>query len=94
MKSLLLVSVPAGYIDLVKQVRDTQKQYLDACVLAKQTPSPGNISERIRIFHHKLSVEHRLDEYTDAHLRNIYGSMTAEQAIEQLKLNLEDKPKS
>jgi hypothetical protein len=92
MKSLLLVSVPAGYIDLVKQVRDTQKQYLDACVLAKHTPSPANIAERIRIFRHKLSVEHRLDEYTDAHLRHIYGSMTAEQAIEQLKLNLEDKP--
>lgn len=83
------ITIKSGFIALVHETRDAQKAYFEAVAKAKKTNTAEAWKERHDRLRESKALEASLDEQTACYLAKIRGAMTAEEAIAQMRKDLD-----
>jgi hypothetical protein len=82
------ITISPSYIALVYETRQAQIAYFHASVEAKKTKQGIAYQRAKDLLREAKALEVGLDTATASVMGSIHGTMTAEQAIAQMKLNL------
>jgi hypothetical protein len=83
------ITVPESYITLVWETREAQKSYFHASLEAKKTREGIAYQRAKDLLREAKNVEHQLDEETEKLMRELRGSMSADEAIAALRHELD-----
>ena len=86
-----LITVPGSYIRSVDELLNLQQRYFAAAAKAKSTKLGSDYQESRDILRECKELESKVRAKTSAYMVQIYGAMTAQDAIEQMKKNLDGK---
>lgn len=83
------ITVPASYIKLASEVREAQEAYFAAAAQAKKQNTPAAWQERKEALLASKALESTFDQQTAFFLGEIHGKMSADEAIKQMRLQLD-----
>jgi ribosomal protein L9 len=83
------IEVPESFIRLIRDTREAQKAYFEAALTARKTNLPQAWAAKKEKLLESKNLEAHLDQQTAHYLGEIYGSISAQKAIEQLRLDLD-----
>lgn len=83
------ITIPSSYIKLVQETREAQQAYFEAVVTAKKTNTGEAWKARNERLKESKSLEATLDQQTAHYLGEIHGKMSADEAIKQMRLQLD-----
>lgn len=86
-----MITVPKAYVKAVDELLNLQQRYFAKSAEAKRSKAGALFQEAKDILRECKEAEYKLRAETSRYMTQIYGSMTPEEAIRQMKLNLEAK---
>lgn len=83
------ITIPAGFIALVHETREAQKAYFEAVGRAKKSNTAEAWKERYDRLRESKALEATLDQQTACWMAKIRGAMSADDAIAQMRKDLD-----
>jgi galactokinase len=84
------LTIPESYLRLVYETREAQKAYFQASLEAKKTKQGIAYQRAKDLLSEAKRLEIQLDLTTGDHLGKINGEMTAEQALEAMRRQVDE----
>lgn len=86
-----MITVPKAYIKAVDELLNLQQRYFAKSAEAKRSKAGALFQEAKDILRECKEAEYKLKAQTNHYMTQIYGAMTPEEAIRQMKENLDRK---